>query len=45
MVILRFYKQMKNSGLGNGERGEKTLVILPHRPIPGLLRIHGLGLQ
>ena len=24
MVILRFYKQMKNPGLGNGERGEKT---------------------
>ena len=34
MVILRFYKQMKNPGLGNGERGEKTLVILPPPPPP-----------
>lgn len=41
MVILRFYKQMKNPGLGNGERGEKTLVITT----PHSVGIHGLGLH
>lgn len=36
--ISRFYKQLKKSGLGNGERRKE---ILGDNPI---VRIHGLGL-